>query len=388
MKKYLLPLSLLLFSAQSFAQQGFFALTGKDNQNISFNDFRTLDLSRGTSGDPIFGINSTPKVFSESRKGMISEDKNSFANSQAMGMAALAYNNSDNTLVYMPMFSSNVYILNPETKEAILLENPSVKITPCDINSHITRMTTGYDGNVYAMNNSGTQFMQISKKNGQYSVTNLGIVKDDVANGVNSFTQVQTGFGGDMISDAQNDLYVFAAFGNIFKIDARNLTAKFIGKITGLPENYSVNGAAVNENGKVVIASAKGLPLYEVNMDNLQANALNNGINLPIYDLASKYFLNDKLSMTNSYTGIDIYPTKVTEQYFNVRVQNKEVKGNARVEVFNMEGQKVQDRKIALIRGNGEDKIDLYNALEGVYIVNITDDSGKIILHTKILVAH
>lgn len=388
MKKYLLPVAFLFISAGLQAQQDFFALTGKDNTAIAFKDFRALDLKNGTSGAVIFSESSTAKIFSEDKRGIISEDKNSFNNSQAVGMAALAYNNSDNTLVYMPMFSSNVYILNPETKETILLENPSVKITSCDINSHITRMTTGYDGSVYAMNNSGTQLIQISKNNGKYAINNLGIVKDAASNGANSFTQMQTGFGGDMISDAQNSLYVFAAFGNVFKIDSKNMTATFIGKISGLPENYSVNGAAVNQNGNVVIASAKGLPLYEVNMETFRATSLGNNINLPIYDLASKYFLNERATNTNVYAGVDIYPTKVTEQNFNVRANNKGIKGNVRVEVFNMEGKKVQDQKIIGNHGNYEGKIELYNALEGLYIVNITDDSGKVISSNKILVGH
>lgn len=386
MKKYLLPVALLFVGASLQAQQDFFALTGKDNNAIAFKDFRTLDLRNGTSGTAIFSDVSSPKVFSDTKRGFVTEDRNTVNNSQTVSMAALAYNNADNTLVYMPMFSSNVYILNPETKETVLLENPSVNITSCDINSHITRMTTGYDGNVYAMNNSGTQLIQITKNNGKYVINNLGIIKDDASNGANSFTQMQTGFGGDMISDAQNNLYVFAAFGNVFKIDSKNMTATFIGKIAGLTENYSVNGAAVNQNGNVVVGSAKGLPLYEVNMETFQATSLNNGINLPIYDLASKYFLNERISATNVSAGVEIYPTKVTEQHFNVRTNNKDIKGNMRVEVFSMEGKKVQDKKIMPNRGYYEGQIELDKALQGMYIVNITDDSGKPLLSKKILV--
>jgi len=37
--------------------------------------------------------------------------------------------------------------------------------------------------------------LQISKKNGQYSVLDLGIVKDAASNGKNSFTAMETGFG-------------------------------------------------------------------------------------------------------------------------------------------------------------------------------------------------
>ena len=58
----------------------------------------------------------------------------------------------------MPMFSSNIYILNPKTKEITLVENNIARVSSCDINSHITRMATGYNGNIYAVNNAGTQF--------------------------------------------------------------------------------------------------------------------------------------------------------------------------------------------------------------------------------------
>jgi hypothetical protein len=72
------------------------------------------------------------------------------------------------------------------------------------------------------------------------------------------------------------------------------MKAKFMGKIAGIPENYSVNGSAVNSKGKVVIASAKGASLYEVDLTTLQAKPLGGEQNLHIYDLASKYFANDK----------------------------------------------------------------------------------------------
>ncbi len=111
-------------------------------------------------------------------------------------------------------------------------------------------MTTGYDGNIYALNNAGTQFLQVSKKGGQYVVNDLGIVKDDASNGRNSFTEMQTGFGGDMIADADHNFYVFAASGNVFKVSAKEMKAKFIGKIAGVPDNYSVNGSAVNAQEK------------------------------------------------------------------------------------------------------------------------------------------
>jgi hypothetical protein len=385
MKRLLFPLFLLLAGANVNAQQDFFALVGKDTPSIIFNDFRAIDVTNGTSGEKIFTADSSAKIFSQTRNGSVTEDKNSYNNSQAVNMATLAYD-FNNNLVYMPMFSSNIYVLNAKTKETTLVENQVARVTSCDINSHITRMTTGYDGNIYAINNSGTQFLQISKKGNQYVVSDLGIIKDDTSNGKNSFTKIETGFGGDMIADADNNFYVFSAYGNVFKVSPKELTAKFIGKIAGIPENYSVNGSAVNAKGKVVIASAKGAPLYEVDLNTLQANQIAGEQNLHIYDLASKYFANDKAVSNNVFANLDIYPTRVDEHLINVNVNDKAVKGNIKFNVYDLSGKNVMKQNLSVKDGALNQQVYLKNLVSGAYLVSITDESGKILLNKKILV--
>jgi hypothetical protein len=385
MKRLLFPLFLLLAGANVNAQQDFFALVGKDTPSIIFNDFRAIDVTNGTSGEKIFTADSSAKIFSQTRNGSITEDKNSYNNSQAVNMATLAYD-FNNNLVYMPMFSSNIYVLNAKTKETTLVENQVARVTSCDINSHITRMTTGYDGNIYAINNSGTQFLQISKKGNQYVVSDLGIIKDDASNGKNSFTKIETGFGGDMIADADNNFYVFSAYGNVFKVSPKELTAKFIGEIAGIPENYSVNGSAVNAKGKVVIASAKGAPLYEVDLNTLQANQIAGEQNLHIYDLASKYFANDKAVSNNVFANLDIYPTRVDEHLINVNVNDKAVKGNIKFNVYDLSGKNVMKQNLSVKDGSLNQEVYLKNLVSGAYLVSITDESGKILLNKKILV--
>ncbi|RXM49802.1 MULTISPECIES: T9SS type A sorting domain-containing protein [unclassified Chryseobacterium] len=387
MKKHLFPLFVLLLGVNAYAQQDLFAITGKDTQAINFSDFRVMDAMSGTSGEKIFTADSSSKVTSQTKRSLVTEDKNSFNNSQATTMAALAYDPSNNNLVYMPMFSSNIYVLNPQTKEITLVENNVVKVTSCDINSHITRMTTGYDGNIYAVNNSGTQLLQISKKGQQYVVADLGIIKDDVSNGKNSFTTIETGFGGDMVADADNNFYIFAASGNVFKVSAKELKAKFVGKIAGIPDNYSVNGSAVNSQGKVVIASAKGAPLFEVDLATLQAKQLPGEENLHIYDLASKYFVNDRVSANSkALANLDIYPTRVNEQFVNVYVNNKNVKGNIKLNVFDMSGKNVMSQSLSVKDGSLDQKVYFKGLINGAYIISLTDESGKVILNKKILV--
>lgn len=386
MKKHLFPLFLLLMGANASAQQDFFALVGKDTQSIVFNDFRAIDGTSGTSGEQIFNADSSARVFSQSRNGAVTEDKNTYNNAQAVNMATLAYDSYNNNLVYMPMFSSNIYVLNAKTKEITLVENSVARVTSCDINSHVTRMTTGYDGNIYAINNSGTQFLQISRKGNQYMVNDLGIIKDDASNGKNSFTTIETGFGGDMIADAENNFYVFSASGNVFKVSPKEMKAKFMGKIAGIPENYSVNGSAVNSKGKVVIASAKGASLYEVDLTTLQAKPLGGEQNLYIYDLASKYFANDKAISTNAFANLDIYPTRVDEKYININVNDKTVKGNIKLNVFDLSGKNVMKQNLSVKDGLLNQQVYLKNLISGAYLVNITDESGKVLLNKKILV--
>lgn len=386
MKKHLFPLFLLVFGANVQAQQDFFAIAGKDTSSIVFSDFRVMDAANGTSGEKVFSSEEAAKVFSQDRKGFVAEDKNSYNNSQAVTMAALAYDPSNNNLVYMPMFSSNIYILNAKTKEITLLENTVSKVTSCDVNSHITRMATGYDGNIYALNNAGTQLLQISKKGGQYSVRDLGIITDDASNGKNSFTAVETGFGGDMIADAENNFYVFSASGNVFKVSTKELKAKFVGKVSGIPDNYSVNGSAVNSKGKVVIASAKGDNLYEVDLQTLQAKALPGGEKPHIYDLASRYFANDRTSSVSALANIDIFPTRVNEHFINVNVNDKSVKGNLKLSVFDISGKNVSKQDLSVKEGSLSQQVLLKNLINGAYIVNITDESGKVLLSKKIIV--
>jgi hypothetical protein len=386
MKKHLFPLFLLLIGANASAQQDFFALVGKETPNIVFNDFRAIDGLNGVSGETIFTSDSSAKVFSQNRNSSVTEDKNTFSNAQAINIATLAYDPSSNNLVYMPMFSSNIYVLNAKTKEITLVENDIVRVTSCDINSHITRMATGYDGNIYAINNSGTQFLQISKKGNQYVVNDLGIIKDDLDNAKNSFTALETGFGGDMIADAENNFYVFSASGNVFKISTKELKAKFVGKISGITENYSVNGAAVNSQGKVVVASAKGAALYEVDLKNLQSKKLAGEQNLHIYDLASKYFANDRMTSGNALANLDIYPTRVDEHYINVNVNDKSVKGKLTMTVFDLSGKSIMKQNLSVRDGSLNQQVYLKNLVNGAYLINITDESGKALLNKKILV--
>ncbi|MBS1571001.1 MAG: T9SS type A sorting domain-containing protein [Bacteroidetes bacterium] len=381
MKKHLLSLTMLVVGLNVQAQSEIFALTGQQSPQIIFKDFRALNMNDGQTSDIIFSSDSTPNVFSETRKIKIDEPKNSYNSSQAQAMATLALDSSGNQLVYMPMYSTNFYALDLKTKNISLIESTVSKAVPCDINTHFTRMTTGYDGNIYTLNNAGTQLLKISKENGQFIITDLGALSNDSSNGENKLQIMSVGFGGDLVADTQNNLYIFSAAGNVFQFNPNEKIAKFLGKITGLPENYSLNGAAVNEKGGIVIGSAKGGNMYEVNLENLSAKPIYGEVQHQIYDLASKYFIGEKrndIAVTNN----DIFPTKVTDGIINIQLENTYARTTIRAEIFNMAGIKVIDKIMA-----NERKISVLGLPQGMYIVNIAGDKGESLITKKILIA-
>lgn len=385
MKKLILSLALLGSAVSLNAQQDLYALTGKSGPNIIFNDFRSLDVKNGISGDVFLNDTSSPEVFSQVQNSRISDVKNLTHGATATSMATLAYDGEN--LIYMPLFSSNIYVLNSKSKKVTLLETPGIKTTACNLGSQFTRMTTGFDGSIYALTNSGSQFLKITNKNGKYEVKDLGTVQDVSGSSEVSLTQMNTGFGGDMVADSDNNFYVFAASGNIFKINSESLSAVFVGKIKGLPENFSLNGAAVNANGKITVASAKAQGFFEVNLENLEAKPLNNNLNFPVYDLASRYFVNDnRAANTAAVSDLSIFPTKVDQKFVNISIPSKMEKSKLTVSFFDASGALVS--KKSLSQESGVQRMDLQGFNQGVYIVNVADNKGKVISTSKILVTN
>lgn len=385
MKKLLLSLALLGSAVSLNAQQDLYALTGKSGPNIIFNDFRSLDVKNGISGDVFLNDTSSPEVFSQVQNSRISDVKNLTHGATATSMATLAYDGEN--LIYMPLFSSNIYVLNSKSKKVTLLETPGIKTTACNLGSQFTRMTTGFDGSIYALTNSGSQFLKITNKNGKYEVKDLGTVQDVSGSSEVSLTQMNTGFGGDMVADSDNNFYVFAASGNIFKINSESLSAVFVGKIKGLPENFSLNGAAVNANGKITVASAKAQGFFEVNLENLEAKHLNNNLNFPVYDLASRYFVNDnRVANTAAVSDLSIFPTKVDQKFVNISIPSKMEKSKLTVSFFDASGALVSKKQLS--QESGVQRIDLQGFNQGVYIVNVADHNGKVFSTSKILVTN
>lgn len=384
MKTKLLPI-LLLMGAQAFAQQGVFALTGKPGNNIVLNDIREIDLSRAVTTSTLLNSTDDIKVVDAKSRQQISQTKGAFDHAQAHAIAALAYDMKNNKTVYIPLFSTNIFVIDNKTKVVELVSTNNIKTMACDLGSQFTRMTAGADGAIYAVSNSGSQWLRITSNKGQYKVEDLGELKDDVSNGSNSIKTINIGYGGDMIADSDNNLYIISASANIFKVNNLDNTAKYLGKVSGLPEGFTLNGAAVSQNGDLILATAKGGSLYTCRWSDLEAKPMQNSVTEPVYDLASPYLLKQNRVISSETLAVEaeVYPTRVTEKVIHVKVASP----GASVELYDASGQLVMKSSLKNKSQRNTYDVAVDQLKTGMYLVNILDSEHKPILSKKIMVS-
>jgi hypothetical protein len=309
-------------------------------------------------------------------------------------VAAAAFDARHNKLFFTPMHFGELRWIDLYDK------NNSLKVfcatdqllTPKDIQNEttqITRMVIAADGNGYALSNDANYFIQFSTGKTPV-ITQLGALKDDASNnGVSVHNRSM--YGGDIIADAFGDLYLFTASAAVFKIDVQSRTAKHIGNIEGLPQRYTTNGAAVNNNGDIIVSSATSTEGYfKVDLNTLKAEKME-GTNQPnSSDLATGNFAFDKkkkdlsngslrenLRMTNGKVGV--FPNPVTQNYFKVDFKNAAA-GQYDVQLVELSGKVIFQKRVNIGMRNQTENIVVESGLaRGVYMLKIVDVSKKLL---------
>ena len=366
MKKILFLGSLLL--AGAITAQEFTAATGKTKGKIDFQDFRSLNLENLQASE-ILMSKSENTAFQSTK-----QDKTCNCGNYIAAMTV-----SKGNIHYIPMVQDNMmtFDVNSKTGTFVRIENSIV-----DVKSQGTfyaRMTTTPDGMMYAINNNGTEMLKIAS-NG--TIQNLGEVSGLVSQ-IKSLVDEKLAYGGDMIADAFGNIYIISAAANVFKINPNNLSSTHLGQISGLPEKYTVNGAAVLPDGSVVLGTSSGAGFYTLDFDSLKASFKAN-YDLPIYDLASEYFLKQaELDEMNSISSnYSLYPTIVKNSKLNI-VSTTNEKNNLNVSVWNINNKQVYSNQLK-VGSAGDFKINLNGALQpGIYILKATNQDGAEVINTK-----
>jgi len=355
-------------------------------------------------------------VYHEGSK--VSSDKPFATNS-----AAMAFDEKHQRLYYTPMSISQLRYIDLKSNKIYYFEDEKFGPLsgPGDVQNQITRMVIASDGNGYALTNDANHLMRFTTgKNPE--ITDLGALTDDASNG-NYSAHSSRGYGGDLIADANGNLYLITANRNVFKFSIQDKVAKYMGTIKGLPQGYSTNGAMVEGGSKVIVCSAESTVGYfrfdlntmeaeKVSGENVfNASDLANGnlafekekkkkrelkeekepvvVNNPpveqkpeVTELASRN--NPVQEVMNK--GIMVYPNPVTNGYFRLSFEDQEA-GKYQVQLLDLSGKLLRTQDISI---TGKFQVEEFRlpdmVAKGNYLVKVVNELNKVSVATKLVV--
>lgn len=403
-RKILLLLGLVsfVFSVQAQKKLTAYAITGPQKGNSNWSEVRLVDVNSGDevqsvyqntqqvelfnarTGKPIASKTEEPKnedftvqILKRDPQGKVISQrvivnrspKVDFNKPFATNSAACAYDRKHERLYYTPMGINQLRYIDLKNPGKIYyfedvpfgaLENAH------DVPNQITRMVFGSDGNGYALTNNSNHLYQFTTSK-KAMVTDLGELSDDAANGTNS-VHSSGGYGGDMIADANGNLYLITANHKVFRFAPSTKVATFVGAIKGLPAGFSTNGAMVDEGSSVIVCSSNSTQGYfRFDLNTLMATkASSQGPVFNASDLANGNLAFEKKKHAEEKQPEEVKPEAEAEARKITPTQN----------------QAAQLGKITVYPNpvtNGVVKLAFEDLAKGAYQVQFMDVSGKLI---------
>jgi hypothetical protein len=391
-----------LFVFQSFAQTEKFgyAITDLMQEGKSWVALRRLDFNSGSFGDIL--LNGNDKTFSildirGARFNKVTATRVNNADPDmpfASGVAAMAYDRNSNRIFYVPMYYDQLRYIDLKTMKVYTTGVGFGTSQEKSAYESITRMVIAGDGFGYALSTDGNHLYKFNTK-GNPMITDLGSLTDAESNShmaiVNNPCMTA---GGDMIADDDNNLYLIAARGYVYRISIRDMLATYLGEIKGMPKEFSANGAAVNHDGKIVVTSSVFKnAIYQVDPVSWEAKQLvskSGAFNAS--DLGSSNLLVTNKAkagpaFVNNMKGtVKIYPNPVRSNNFKVSFTNMEA-GDYYLDFTDVSGRRVMQKKININSGTLIETINLPGSFtKGIYMMKLMNNQTRQISVQKVLV--
>lgn len=389
------------FSAAAQDANSTFAITGRGANDFNWTNIRQVNIKTGLVEKTVYDNSVNPAMTSAF---FGSANNQTQVPVMGYGVAAAAFDKAHNRLYFTQMhFGELSYVdlgkgqpvfsfagpLLPRGANALLTEE-----------SQITRMVIGADGNGYAITNDANHLLRFTTGK-RAIVTDLGPLVDAEKNNGISVHNKCTSWGGDMIADAYNRLYIVTANHNVFFVDVDSRITTLVGTIAGLPANFSTNGAAVDENGDIVVSSANTFEgYYKFKLNDFNAVKIEGSDKTyNASDLANgNLLLQKEADAKNSLANVAlppvtipngdarVYPNPVTGNEFKVLLDGQNA-GVYKVIVTDLSGKNVYSQAIT-VSGKGQAAtVKVSNLLgKGMYFVKVTGTSNELIFTEKIIV--
>jgi hypothetical protein len=339
----------------------------------------------------------------------------------ATNSAACAFDKKHDRLYYTPMGINQLRYIDLKSGKIYYFEDEAFGVVKGTYDSpgQITRMAFASDGNGYALSNDGNHLIRFTTgKNPE--ITDLGALSDDAKNTGRSVHG--GGGGGDIIADASKNLYLITAGRQVYKISIDSKVATYMGAITGLPKGFSTNGAMVEEDSKVIIASSEstvGYYRFDLNTfiaekvssspDVFNASDLANGVlafdtkkkkkkdreeeapvvvvpEEPKPEVTQEVARGAAPQETLKTGSIAVYPNPVQNGYFRLSFTDQPL-GRYQVQVVDMQGKLIKAQEVNI---SNKLQVQEFNMPElsagGSYLVKVTNAENNISVTNKIVV--
>jgi hypothetical protein len=401
--KFLLFSAIIVSSLTAVAQDAnrAYVIAGKANNKFFWADIKQIDLSTGKTVKTLFenGVSAFAASGTEFKM-------NGVANPDPMGygVAACALDSRNSRLYFTPMhFAQLRYIdLNSKSPKFVYLDLNMVAPKAGGFlteESHITRMVIGADNYGYAVTNDANHFIRFTTGS-KPQVTDMGNLVDADANKVSIHNKC-TSWGGDMIADAYGKLYIISANHNVFSIDADSRIATHLGAVSGLPANYTTNGAVVNAEGKIVVGSANTFDGYfSFAISDLKASKINTeGEVVNPSDMANGTLLLQKeadiaraqgrpvlTERKQVFSDISVYPNPVTGSQFRVTF-SKNKPGTYTIVLTDLVGKALMSKVVNILADGQVETVNMKSKpAQGMYLVKVINSDKENISSTRIVI--
>lgn len=416
MKKPLLLLlmaaTLIIFAQQAQAQRNTaFAITGEAKGNLNWTALREINLSNGALVRNIYIPLSQKPVHIDAATGKAININTAAAQQPAANncgcalslSAASAYDARQNRLYFINLFGSELqYIdLNQRDLKIYHIKNQKVKQFTSEPGEadNITRMAFGSDGYGYALTNNGNHLIRFSTDK-NINITDLGGLKDAPHNGDMSVHTQSASWGGDMVADDGGNLYLFTTGAYVFKINPATRVADYLGTIKNLPMPYSVNAAAVDKDGQVVVSSSLDANnYYRVNLSGLKAS--------PVQQTEEKVFNASDFANGNFIAcggdhnqpqpapvvqenkdvnrAVTVYPNPVKDKTIRVYFNNIQ-QGKSMIVVAEVGGKKLANAEVIVSAKGQYQTVQLpATTTPGIYVVRVIN-ADKSVFSQRVMV--
>ena len=315
------------------------------------------------------------------------------------GVAAIAFDQRTNRLFYVPMSDDMLRYIDLSTMK--VYAEPELSFSKAGnytfkSTNPVTRLVITPDGYGYTITTDDNRLIRFTTNN-KPSFTDMGELKDDPSNKEMTILNTCSNVGGDMVADDAGNLYLITASNRVYKIEIKTRLATYLATIANLPATFTTNGAAINENGNLLISSSIYTEAsFIVDHNTWQASPSPAIQHLyGIADLASSNVLPIKKSNTSVIlfgkpllkTGnIKVYPNPVLFDEVNIQFNDLPT-GKYIIELTDPLGRKVIQQKVKLTSQSQTALIQIPTiTAQAFYYIRILNEKNALVSTHKLAV--